>query len=70
MTLILKLDLDVVTMYLHAENEISSCGSKVTAQSEQTDRSTDPTEIITGPHVRMVITFYEDWLREAAYLGR
>ena len=39
MTLILKLDLDMVKMYLHTKNEVSmSRGSKVIAL---TDRNTD-----------------------------
>ena len=41
MTLILKLDLDMVKMYHHTKNEISmSTGSKVIAQTD-TDRQTD-----------------------------
>ena len=35
MTLILKFDLDIFKMYLYAKNELpSSCGSKVTAQTD------------------------------------
>ena len=43
MTLILKLDLDMVKMYLYAKNELPSCsGSKVIARTDtQTDRWTD-----------------------------
>ena len=46
-TLILKLDLDMVKMYLHAKNEVSmSRGSKVIAW---TDRNTD-TDTQTDRH--------------------
>ena len=43
MTLILKLDLDMVKMYLHAKNEVfMSRGSKVIARTDRkTDRKTD-----------------------------
>ena len=43
MTLILKLGLDMVKMYLYAENELPSCiGSKVIAWTDRhTDRQTD-----------------------------
>ena len=46
MTLILKLDLDMVKMYLHTKNEVSmSRGLKVIAwtdrNTERTDRQTD-----------------------------
>ena len=41
MTLILKLDLDMVKMYHHTKNEVSmSTGSKVIAQTD-TQRHTD-----------------------------
>ena len=55
-TLILKLDLDMVKMCLYAENEIPShSGSKVIAQTDRhTDRQTDLTEIITYTHTRMI----------------
>ena len=70
MTLILKLDLDMVKMYLHAKNEVSmSSGSKVIAWTDRntdrqthrqthrhTDRETDMTENITYPHTRVVMT--------------
>ena len=48
MTLILKLDQDIVQIHLHAKNEVPGCsGSKVTAWTDrQTSRLTDPTEII------------------------
>ena len=53
MTLVLKLDLDMVKMYLHTKNKVPSySGSKVIAW---TDRQTDSSEIITYPHTRMVI---------------
>ena len=52
MTLVLKLDLDVVKIYLHTQNEVPSYGSsKVIAW---TDRQTHSSEIITYPHMRMV----------------
>ena len=36
MTLILKLDLDMIKVYLYTENELPSiCGSKVTAQANR-----------------------------------
>ena len=71
MTLILKLDLDMIKMYLHTENELSMLrGSKVIAwtdrntdrqtdtdRNRQTDRQTDMTENITYPHTRMVKIF-------------
>ena len=61
MTLILKLDLDMVKMYYHAKNEVSmSMDSKVLAQTDtythtyaQTDRQY---KNITFPHMRAVIT--------------
>ena len=57
MTLILKLDLDMVKMYLYIKNEVPSIShSKLQPEQThgQTDRHTDPTEIITYPHTRMV----------------
>ena len=65
MTLILKIDLDMVKMYLHTKNEVSmSRGSKVIAYTDrntdrqthrqtdtQTDTQTDMTENITY-HIR------------------
>ena len=64
MTLILKIDLDMVKMYLHTKNEVSmSRGSKVIAWTDrntdtqtdrQTDRETDTTENITYPHTRVI----------------
>ena len=54
MILVLKLDLDMVKMYLHTKIEVPSySSSKVVAW---TDRQTDPSEIITSTHMRMVIT--------------
>ena len=43
MTMILKLNLDMLKMCLHAENELpSSCGSKVTARTDRhMDMQTD-----------------------------
>ena len=72
MTLILKLDLDMIEMYLHTKNEVSmSSGSKVIAWTDrhtdrhtdtQTDRQTDVTENITYPRTRVVIiTSYFLW---------
>ena len=64
MSLILKLDLDMVIMYLCTENEIPSfCGSKVRAQAirqTNTHTHTDPTEIITYLHTWMVIKWSEN----------
>ena len=52
MTLILKLDLDMVKMYLDTTNEVSmSSSSKVIAW---TDTQTDKTENITYLHMRVV----------------
>ena len=54
MTLILKLDLDMVKTYLHTKNEVPMWrGSKVIAW---TDRQTDMIENSTYPHTRVVIT--------------
>ena len=65
-TLILKLDLDMIKIYLHAKNEVSmSRGSKVIARTDrntgtQRDRHTDTgrhtyiTENITYPHLWVV----------------
>ena len=61
MTLILKLDLDMVKMYLYTKNKVPSISHlKVTSWTDtQTDRhtdtQTDPTEIITYQQTRMVI---------------
>ena len=51
MTLILKLDLDVVKIYLYTENEIPVVVQKL--QSIQLSTHTDLTEIITNSHTRM-----------------
>ena len=70
MTLILKLDLNMVKMYLHAKIEVSmSRGSKVIACTDrntdrqthrqtdtQTNTQTDMTENIIYPHTRVVKT--------------
>ena len=58
MTLVLKLDLDIVKMYHHTKNEISmSRHSKVIARTDrQTHRHTDRQyENITFPHTGAVI---------------
>ena len=57
MTLVLKLNLDIVKMYVCTKDEgPTSNGSKVIAWTDtQTDRQTDSTEIITYLHTRMVI---------------
>ena len=56
--MVLKLGLDMVKMYLYFDNELPIySSSKVTAQTHRhTERQTDPTEIITFPHTRMVVT--------------
>ena len=60
MTLILKLDLDMVKTYLYAKNKVPMwSGSKVIAwtdrhRDKQMDRQTDMTENITYPHSRVV----------------
>ena len=62
MTLILKLDLDMVRMYLHTKNEVSmSSGSKVIVctgghTDRHTDRQTDTTENITYLQAQTRIT--------------
>ena len=58
MTLILKLDLDMVKMYLYSENEIHSVAVQKFQPEQtdtQTDRQTDLIEIITCPHTWKVI---------------
>ena len=52
MTLVLKLDLDIVKMYVCTKNETWTD----TQTDTHTDRHTDLTKIITYPHTRMVIT--------------
>ena len=53
MTLILKLDLDMVKMYHHTKNEVyMSTGSKVIAR---THTHTDTTKTLPLPHTREVI---------------
>ena len=61
MTLILKLDLDIIKMYHHTKNEVStSIPSKVIAQTDtqthsQTDRQTNThTYTLLLPHTREV----------------
>ena len=60
MTLILKLDLDIVQMYLYTKNEVSIwSSSKVLAWTDihidrQMDRQTDMIENITNPDLRVV----------------
>ena len=66
MTLILKLDLDIVKRYVCTKNEASTLnGSKVIAWTDTqtetqtdrwTDRQTDSSENITYPHTQMVKT--------------
>ena len=62
MTLVLKLDLDIVKMYVCTKDEAPiPNGSKVIVWTDdrqtdrQTDRQIDSTEIITYPHMQMVI---------------
>ena len=57
MTLILKLDLDIVKMYVCTKSEAPTFnGSKITDSYTQTDS----TEIITYPHTRMVKTSHHN----------
>ena len=52
MTMTLKIDLDVVKMYLHTKNEVPMwSSSKVIVW---TDRQTDTTKNITYPHSQVV----------------
>ena len=55
MTLILKLDLDIVQIYLHAKNEIpGEKAKKVMARRDRrTDIQPDTNENITYPHSRV-----------------
>ena len=63
MTLILKLDLDMVKMYHHIKNEVSMLNaSKVIARTDtQTDthtqRQIDTTKTLPLPHTREVTMF-------------
>ena len=52
MTLIFKLDLDIVKMYYHTKNEVSmSTGSKVIAQTDShTHTHTHTTKTLPLPH--------------------
>ena len=72
MTLILKLDLDMVKMYLHTKNEVSmSSGSKVIAwtdRNRQTHRQTDMTENITYLHTRVVTRMHSSRMRTVCSL--
>ena len=56
-TLILKLNLDIVKMYHHTKNEVSmSIASKVITWTDtQTDRHTNTTKTLPLPHTREVI---------------
>ena len=59
MTLILKLDLDMIKIYLHTKNEVSMSSisrntDRHTHTNRHTDRQTDMTENITYPHTRVV----------------
>ena len=60
MTLIFKLELDMIKMYLHAKNEVSmssdSKGYSLNRQKTQTHRQTDTTKNITYPHTRVVMS--------------
>ena len=61
MTLVLKLDLDIVKMYKCTTNEVPNFSiSKIMASTNtqtgtQADTQTDPIEIITYQHMEMVI---------------
>ena len=55
MTLILKLDLDMVKMYHHTKNEVSmSRHSKVIAQTDTQTHTLGQYENITFPHMWVV----------------
>ena len=56
MTLILKLDLDMVKMYHHTKNEVSmSRHSKATAQTDiQTDTYTESMKTLPSRHTQAV----------------
>ena len=57
MTLILKLDLDMVKLYHHTKNEVSmSRHSKVTVQTDRHTHTYRQYENITFPHTRAVIS--------------
>ena len=47
-TLVLQLDLDMVKMYLHTQNEVPNvCGSQViTLRHRQINKQTDPTFLV------------------------
>ena len=54
-TLILKLDLDMVKMYLYTKNEVYVKQFKSYSLNRQTHRHTEMTENIAYPHTRVVI---------------
>ena len=55
MTLTVKLDLDIVKMYLYAENELPiSKVQKLQPKQTDTHSHTDLTEIITNLHMQML----------------
>ena len=55
MTLITKVDLDIMKIYVRVRNEVSrSRLSNVRAQTGQTDSHTDVTEVVTTPHLQVV----------------
>ena len=63
MTLVLKLDLDIVKIYLHTKNEVLSYnGSKVIARTDrQTHRQTDTKkQTDRQTRVKLLPTTYED----------
>ena len=75
MTLILKLDLDMVKMYHHTKTEVSmSKHSKVIARTDtqadiQTDRHTQRQyENITFPHTQAVITLIQVYVVPLMYI--
>ena len=73
MTLILKLDLDMVKMYLHTENEVSVwSGSKVIAWTDRGDRQTDRHDwkhyLPTYMGGKNVVSFWKTWLESKTLL--
>ena len=69
MTMVLKLDLDIIKMCVHTENEVPSLSSSnVTAWTgtrahRNTDTQTDMTEIITHPHTLSSTAVAQFYLR-------
>ena len=56
MTLVLKLDLDIVQMYQHTKDEVSMLNtSEQTHTDTHTDKHTDTTKTLPPPHTREVI---------------